>query len=282
LDVAFSKVALHQFGPSLRDPKVRANVAHHLLHVYRTDTTQSVGLHILVEQFIRIQFWAVRRSQKIRICAACSASHRFTNRDLCTGWPSAIRNTCLLVFRVSRRRRQRKFTKYPRGEALTENHEGQPTPIGDRRDHVASETLPSPPRQPVFGRVVRRIAPLDGRSVIPSRPTNGFAPGIAVPTLEWPGILPPAISAPWLDFVRRLAVSVFAAPNPTRTNSVSPSTLKCSSDVHPFSRACATTLARNSLAPSASSKRSRFLVNTIASYTASSKFSPTNQRNKML
>src|SRR5258708_3463732 len=42
------------------------------------------------------------------------------------------------------------------------------------------------------------------------------------------------------------------------------------------------TSARKSLATSASSKRSRFLVNTVASHTASSKFSPTNQRNKML
>jgi len=31
--------------------------------------------------------------------------------------------------------------KYPRGEALTENHEGQPPSIGDRRDHVAPEAL---------------------------------------------------------------------------------------------------------------------------------------------
>jgi hypothetical protein len=41
------------------------------------------------------------------------------------------------------------------------------------------------------------------------------------------------------------------------------------------------TSARKSLATSAFSKRSRFLVNTVASHTASSKFSPTNQRNKM-
>jgi hypothetical protein len=45
-----------------------------------------------------------------------------------------------------------------------------------------------------------------------------------------------------------------------------PSTLKCSSDVHPFYRACPTTRARNSLATSASSNRSRFLVNTVASH----------------
>jgi hypothetical protein len=48
-------------------------------------------------------------AMKIRICAACSANHRLTDRALCTGWLSAIRNTLLLVFRVRRSRRPRKF-----------------------------------------------------------------------------------------------------------------------------------------------------------------------------
>ena len=58
--MAFAKIVLHQLGPSLSDPKVRTNVVHHFLNVYGTDTAQGVRLHILVQQFIRIQFRAVR------------------------------------------------------------------------------------------------------------------------------------------------------------------------------------------------------------------------------
>src|SRR4029077_12304236 len=55
-----------------------------------------------------------------------------------------------------------------------------------------------------------------------------------------------------------------------------PSTPKCSSDGTPFACACATTHARNCFAMSASSKWSRFLVNTVGAQTSSSAFSPTN------
>src|SRR5512142_2681211 len=77
-----------------------------------------------------------------------------------------------------------------------------------------------------------------------------------------------------------LPLKTFRAPAHASSNV--PSTVKCSSEVKPFSRACSTTSPRNSLATSASSSRSRFLVNTVASQTSSSRFSPTNQRNKML
>ena len=42
--------------------------------------------------------------------------------------------------------------------------------------------------------------------------------------------------------------------------------MKCSSEVRPFVRAHATTCAKNSFATSASSNRSRFLVNVVASH----------------
>src|SRR5450432_3882259 len=61
-----------------------------------------------------------------------------------------------------------------------------------------------------------------------------------------------------------------------------PSTVKCSSEVKPFARACSTTCPRNCFATSASNSRSRFLVNTVGSPTSSSRFNPTNQRNSML
>jgi hypothetical protein len=57
--MAFAKIVLHQLGPSLSSPKVRTKVVHHFLNVYGTNTAQRVRLHILVQQFVWIQFWTV-------------------------------------------------------------------------------------------------------------------------------------------------------------------------------------------------------------------------------
>src|SRR5258706_4886329 len=61
-----------------------------------------------------------------------------------------------------------------------------------------------------------------------------------------------------------------------------PSTVKCSVDSRWSFSACASTRAKNSLAMSPSSSRSRFLLNTVGTHTASSIPSPTNQRNSRL
>jgi len=61
-----------------------------------------------------------------------------------------------------------------------------------------------------------------------------------------------------------------------------PSTVKCSSDIRSSDWACSTTNWKNCFATSASSRRFRFLVNTVTSHTGSSMFNPTNHRNSML
>ena len=105
LDVAFAKIVLHQLGPSLCDPKVRANVAHHFLDVHGTNTAQCVGLHILVQQFIRVQLRAVGgQKENSDLCSMLiqPAPHR---SGLMDGVTVGNRNTFLFVFRVSRSRR---------------------------------------------------------------------------------------------------------------------------------------------------------------------------------
>ena len=122
--MSFAKIALHQLRPGLCDPQVRAKVAHHFLDVHGTDTAECVGLHVLVQQFIGIQFRTVRRQAE--------------NPDLLRvlGQPAAHRSR--LVYRVaihdqkyfpSGLPRQAQETaeeiqKHPRRETLTENHEG--------------------------------------------------------------------------------------------------------------------------------------------------------------
>src|SRR5579872_4985757 len=58
--MAFTKVVLPQSGPSLSDVQVGAQVTHHLVDICRTDAAEGVGLYILVQQLIRIQFRTVR------------------------------------------------------------------------------------------------------------------------------------------------------------------------------------------------------------------------------
>src|SRR3972149_5171688 len=61
-----------------------------------------------------------------------------------------------------------------------------------------------------------------------------------------------------------------------------PSTVKCSSDNSPCSRANFPSSVKKARATSASSRRSRFFENTVKSQTGSSMFNPTNQRNSRL
>src|SRR5437667_6046448 len=75
---------------------------------------------------------------------------------------------------------------------------------------------------------------------------------------------------------RRLSLFRLKALETRPGSSNVPSTVKCSLEVRPWARACSTTCARNCLATSASSNRSRFLVKLVASQTSSSKFNPTN------
>src|SRR5882762_11787709 len=139
--MTFAKIVLHDRGPRLRNPEVSTNVVHHLLDVDGTHTAQRVRLHILVQQFIGIQFRTVRRQEE--------------NPDLLTvlGQPTSHRSR--LVHRVTihnekyllpglpRQAQQpaKKIQEHPRRETLPENHEGQPPPIGDGRDHVAAKAL---------------------------------------------------------------------------------------------------------------------------------------------
>jgi len=136
--VAFAKIVLHQLWSSLSDPKVGTNVVHHFLNVYGTDTAQRVRLHILVQQFIRIQFRAVRWQTE--------------NPDLRRMFCQPTTHRSRLVYRVTIHNQKhfppglprqsqetgKKIQKHPRRETLTENHEDQPPPIGDGRDHVAA------------------------------------------------------------------------------------------------------------------------------------------------
>jgi len=59
----FLKVASDNLRLSLSAPQVRPDLAHHFALVLRALAANRIGLHILVEQFIRIQLWTVSRQK---------------------------------------------------------------------------------------------------------------------------------------------------------------------------------------------------------------------------
>src|SRR3984885_7895 len=140
--MAFTKVVLHQSGPSLSDPQVGAHVTHHLVDIRRTDAAECVCLYILVQQLIRIQFRTVRRqAENSDLCSA--PGEPAAHRSRLVHWV-AIDNEKYFPPALSRQAQQaaEKIQEHPCREALPKNHEGQPPAIGNGRDHVAAKTLP--------------------------------------------------------------------------------------------------------------------------------------------
>src|SRR5260370_18728679 len=141
LDVAFEKRVLHQLGPGLRDPKIRAKVVDHFMDVHGTNTSQGVRLHILVQQFIRVQLRAVGgQKENSDLCSMLiqPALYRSSLMDGVT-----VGNQKYFSLGLSRQPQQttKKIQKHSCRETLPENHEGQPPSLGDGRDHVAAKAL---------------------------------------------------------------------------------------------------------------------------------------------
>ena len=62
------------------------------MDIYGAHTAERVCFHILVQQFIGIQFWTVgRQKENPDLLTRRSASQRLTKRALCTWCPSTMR-----------------------------------------------------------------------------------------------------------------------------------------------------------------------------------------------
>ena len=57
----FLKEILYHLGLTLPSTQVAANTRHHLGPVVRAAFSKAIGLHVLVEQFIGVEFRAVSR-----------------------------------------------------------------------------------------------------------------------------------------------------------------------------------------------------------------------------
>src|SRR5712692_10387410 len=112
VDFRMSEVSPYLFGVVLRTPQVAPQVFLHLRLVARTPPAQGVGLHVLIEQFVRVQVRAVAREEKEMnlLPVACHPSlqmfghmHRMfvdDEKDLASGMPdepSQEHNTNLSV-----------------------------------------------------------------------------------------------------------------------------------------------------------------------------------------
>jgi hypothetical protein len=133
------------------------------MDIYGAHTAERVRFHILVQQFIGIQFWTVGRQKE--------------NLDLLTVLGQPTTHQTRLVYRVPIHNE-----KYL-SPGLARQAQETAKKI---QEHPCRETLPADrfPIPPASVRAVRRSAPLDGLSAAPSRLTNEFAPSTGAPVLE--------------------------------------------------------------------------------------------------
>ena len=77
--MTFSKVTLDDGGLALGRAQVPADAVHQLLFVPRSPAAERVALHVLVQEFVRVQLGTVARQEKhLDLCGVCGqpATHR--------------------------------------------------------------------------------------------------------------------------------------------------------------------------------------------------------------
>ncbi len=53
------KIVLHDVRLTLGTPQIPTNLSNHLMKILGTLPPHGVGLHVLVEEFVRVQLWVV-------------------------------------------------------------------------------------------------------------------------------------------------------------------------------------------------------------------------------
>ena len=125
-------------GHFLRASQVAPDIRYQISLINGSSTPDRIALHILIQQLIGVQFWAVRRKE--------------IQLDLLPMGFEPARRLAGLVRRVfvhdqnylSTYLTQKPFQKsneHPCVEALLEHHEAKSPPVGDGGNHIAAEAL---------------------------------------------------------------------------------------------------------------------------------------------
>lgn len=179
----FSKIVFDPFRTSLGAPKVAPNIFQQLHFVPGAFSAHRIGLHILIEQFIRVQLGAITGQEKKTHPQSMLFHPSLRRGGQMNRMP--IHNQKNFSFGMANQSAE-KSCKNGGGEPLFKDHERQLTPIRDCRNHITPKSLPCPqndwglpassPRSSCL--MIRPhphfVAPKDRRSFLFGTNTNGW------------------------------------------------------------------------------------------------------------
>jgi len=128
-------------GSPLATVQIRPNMPHHLLLIMGATPTYGVAFHIVVQILIRIQIRAVARQIKhpysiLMLLEPLLHLGRDMDRMLVNDQKDMTRD---LTDQSSQ-----EFLKHLTVKPMFKNHKVQAPPVGNRRNHIASETFTCP------------------------------------------------------------------------------------------------------------------------------------------
>ena len=132
------KIIFDNLRLMLRTSQIRPNLPHHFRLVLGTISTYCIGLDILIEKFVRIQLRTVSRkveqlnSFSIPIHPAFDLSGTMNRMTIYNQ-----KNLLPVLFDQS----SKKSNHHVSSKSLLEDHKGQTTSVGNRRDHIAAKSL---------------------------------------------------------------------------------------------------------------------------------------------
>src|SRR3990172_7556853 len=134
-----TEIASDLVRPPLGAPEEAPDIARQLPEVARPLAPHRVGLDVLVEKFVRVEMGAVPRQEEQANPPPMVLDPPLCIRgDVCG---MGVKDEEDLPPGVAKEPPQEGH-KHRRVETALEHHEREPPPVGDRRDHVASEALP--------------------------------------------------------------------------------------------------------------------------------------------
>lgn len=160
----FKEIIPYHFGPFLLSAEKAPYVFYQFFLISRPLSAQSICFHVLIQQLIRIQFWTIARQIKNRErspilgnpCANPPGS-------MCRVTVDNQEHFTVVLFHQP----THKTNEYPAVKLGLIHHKRQMASVGDRRDHIASKSLPCP-------RHNRRLSPFrisSSKSMVRTHPS---------------------------------------------------------------------------------------------------------------
>ena len=137
----FMEIFSHHFRPFLLSAKKAAYIFYQFFLIFCSLSAQRIRLHILIQQLIRIQFWTIARQIKNRERSPIF-NNPFANPpgSMCRVTVDNQEHFPVVLLHQP----THKINEYPAVKLALVHHKCQMASVGDRRDHIASKSLPRP------------------------------------------------------------------------------------------------------------------------------------------